>query len=196
MKSLAIEREYGTGGLEIGKMVAKEKGIPIYGELDIIKEAEKMGCKLTLLKDYEEKKKESILYNIAMIANFKDEQKLQIEGLMQELFVELEETSFRLHQKGPAVFIGMGISQSAKMQEDFVKVFIQGSADVKIAYLHKGKVHNEIEKTMQIKDKQRSAYFHLLTHKEWKKDENYDFTFDVSKITREDIAKKISIALG
>ena len=43
MKSLAIEREFGSGGREIGRLVAKLAGIPCYdGEL-LIKEAESRG---------------------------------------------------------------------------------------------------------------------------------------------------------
>lgn len=44
MKSLAIEREFGSGGREIGMRVAELAGIPYYdGEL-LIKAAESPGC--------------------------------------------------------------------------------------------------------------------------------------------------------
>ena len=106
MKSLAIEREYGTGGWELGKRIAEIKDIPFYDELGIITEAEKMGYKLTLLKNYEEKKKESILYNIAAIANHEAELKIEAEKMIQELFQELKETIEKLHDREPAVFVG------------------------------------------------------------------------------------------
>ncbi len=41
---------------------------------------------------------------------------------------------------------------------------------------------------MENKDKQRDIYFRMLTHKEWKNPENYELTYDVSKITKETIA--------
>lgn len=50
MKSLAIEREFGSGGREIGMRVAELAGIPYYdGEL-LIKAAEAQGVSIELLK--------------------------------------------------------------------------------------------------------------------------------------------------
>lgn len=54
MKSLAIEREFGSGGREIGMRVAELAGIPYYdGEL-LIKAAEAQGVSIELLKTYDE----------------------------------------------------------------------------------------------------------------------------------------------
>ena len=48
MKSLAIEREFGSGGREIGMRVAELAGIPYYdGEL-LIKAAEAQGVSIEL----------------------------------------------------------------------------------------------------------------------------------------------------
>lgn len=56
MKSLAIEREFGSGGREIGMRVAELAGIPYYdGEL-LIKAAEAQGVSIELLKTYDEQR--------------------------------------------------------------------------------------------------------------------------------------------
>lgn len=195
MKSLAIEREYGTGGWELGKRIAEIKGIPFYDELGIITEAEKMGYKLTLLKNYEEKKKESILYNIAAIANHEAELKIEVEKMIQELFQELKETVEQLHGREPAVFVGGAVCGILDKTDDFMKVFLHSSrSDIKSAYInqHKGVFPNvEISRLMENKDKQRGIYFRMLTHKEWKNPENYNLTYDVSKITKEIIVNAV-----
>lgn len=195
MKSLAIEREYGTGGWELGKRIAEIKGIPFYDELGIITEAEKMGYKLTLLKNYEEKKKESILYNIAMIANHEAELKIEVEKMIQELFQELKETIEKLHDREPAVFVGGAVCGIVDKTDDFMKIFLHSSrSDVKRTYLnqHKWAFPNvEISKLMEKKDKQRDIYFRMLTHKEWKNPENYDLAYDVSKMAKETIVNAV-----
>ena len=195
MKSLAIEREYGTGGWELGKRIAKIKGIPFYDEQGIIIEAEKMGYKLGLLKNYEEKKKESILYNIAAIANYEAELKIEVEKMIREMFQELKETVEMLYGREPAVFVGGAVCGILDKTDDFIKVFLHSSrSDTKSAYLnqHKGDFSNvEINRLMENKDKQRGIYFRMLTHKEWKNVENYDFTYDVSKITKETIVNAV-----
>ncbi len=195
MKSLAIEREYGTGGWELGRKIAEIKGIPFYDELGIITEAERMGYKLTLLKNYEEKKKESILYNIAVIANHEAELKDEVEKLIRELFRELKETVAQLCAREPAVFVGGAVCGILDESDDFLKVFLHSSrSDIKSVYLHqcKGTFPNvEVGRIMTNKDKQRSIYFRMLTHKEWKNTENYDLTYDVSKITKETIVNTV-----
>ncbi len=140
MKSLAIEREYGTGGWELGKRIAEIKGIPFYDELGIITEAEKQGFKLTLLKNYEEKKKESILYNIALIANHEAELKIEVEKMIWELFQELKETVKRLHGRESAVCVGGAVCGILDKTDEFMKVFLHSSrSDTKSAYLHQHK---------------------------------------------------------
>lgn len=65
MKFLAIEREFGSGGREIGMRVAELAGIPYYdGEL-LIKAAEAQGVSIELLKTYDEQRTGSFLYDIA-----------------------------------------------------------------------------------------------------------------------------------
>ena len=69
-KSLAIEREFGSGGREIGKLVSNLAGIPYYDGNLMVKVAKEKGISLDLLKEYDEKKYRSILYNIALFASY------------------------------------------------------------------------------------------------------------------------------
>ena len=66
MKSLAIEREFGSGGREIGMRVAELAGIPYYdGEL-LIKAAEAQGVSIELLKTYDEQRTGKSNYDILL----------------------------------------------------------------------------------------------------------------------------------
>lgn len=195
MKSLAIEREYGTGGLLIGKEIAKINGIPFYDEQGIILEAEKKGCKLTLLKEYEQTKKESILYNIAMIANQYETHKIHTDNLIGELFQEIKETVIEICNKGPAVFVDGAIGGILDGSEDLIKVFICGNDKEKEYYLHQCKVvsmQDDMQELMKGKDCQRSDYYRILTNKEWKNHCNYDLIYDVSKILKDDIIDQLN----
>jgi len=182
MKSLAIERESGTGGWELGKRIAETEGIPFYDEAAIIKNAEQMGHKLTLLKNYEEKKKESILYNIAMVANKETELKVEIQKMVLELFSELKETIEQLQARGTAVFVGTGVCGFASKPDEFVKIFLCNS---------RAKENGVYEQNASIKDKQRSIYFWMLTQKEWENPQNYDFVYDVAKINKDNLYQTV-----
>lgn len=54
MKSLAIEREYGSGGQDIGIKVAKKLGIPYYDSKQLSKAADRYGININELLDCEE----------------------------------------------------------------------------------------------------------------------------------------------
>lgn len=65
MKSIAIEREFGSGGREIGILTAKLAGIPYYdGEL-LKKAARDQGVPVSMLEYYDEKRSGSLLYDLS-----------------------------------------------------------------------------------------------------------------------------------
>ena len=102
MKSLAIEREFGSGGREIGMRVAELAGIPYYdGEL-LIKAAEAQGVSIELLKTYDEQRTGSFLYDIAAFSDYARNRK----NTVYELFEGIRRTMVNIELKGPAVFIG------------------------------------------------------------------------------------------
>ena len=68
MKSVAIEREFGSGGRDIGIRIAKEAQIPYYDGQLLIEAAKGYGIEIATLKEFDENKVGSFLYNIAMMA--------------------------------------------------------------------------------------------------------------------------------
>ena len=70
MKSMAIEREFGSGGRDIGIRIAKEAQIPYYDGQLLIEAAKRYGIEIADLKEFDENKVGSLLYNIAMMAGY------------------------------------------------------------------------------------------------------------------------------
>ena len=69
-KTIVIDREYGSGGREVAKLLSEKLGIPFYdGEL-LVLASEKYGIDLGMMKDYDEKRMGSILYSIAMATSY------------------------------------------------------------------------------------------------------------------------------
>lgn len=189
MKSLAIEREYGTGGWELGKKISEELGIPFYDERSILLEAEKKGKKLSLLKEYEQKKKDSILYNIAMIVDCNNDSKHTTNSALKELFLEIKDTVIDIHNRGPAVFVGGAVSGIVDDKDDFVKIFLFHGNHKNESLHEPGGTKNAF---MIRKNKQRSSYYHMMTNKEWINKDNYDYLFDLSKISQDRIQRLLN----
>lgn len=194
MKSLAIEREFGSGGREIGTLVAKKAGIRYYdGEL-LIQAAERRGVSLELLKDYDEQKTGSILYNIALWANYYDANQSKI----YEMCEKMQSTIRSLEMEGPAVFIGRCSTDILKNPRT-VRVYIYSSDEEK----KKERIvrteqitEEEAVRVMKKKDRQRKEYFKFWTQKEWADRGNYDMELNTGILSAEECADILLAAMG
>ena len=65
---ITIERQYGSGGREVGRILSHKLGIPFYdGEL-LLLAAERFGLNPGVLKEKDEKRSRSLLHDIAVFA--------------------------------------------------------------------------------------------------------------------------------
>ena len=69
MKTITIGRQYGSGGREVGAMLAKSLNIPFYDSNLLLIAAEKYGINPGVMAEHDEKKQSSFLYGISMIAD-------------------------------------------------------------------------------------------------------------------------------
>ena len=166
MKSLAIEREFGSGGREIGMRVAELAGIPYYdGEL-LIKAAEAQGVSIELLKTYDEQRTGSFLYDIAAFSDYARNRK----NTVYELFEGIRRTMVNIELKGPAVFIGRCSTVILGESPRVLKSFIYSSdTEKRVERIIRTENVSETDAKylMQKKDRDRKNYFRFWTQKEW-----------------------------
>lgn len=183
MKSLAIEREFGSGGREIGLKVAETAGIPYYdGEL-LHRAAEALGLSVGMLEDYDEQRTGSFLYDLAA---YTTSLQAQTGKNVFELFYAVQRTMERLHKDGPAVFIGRCSTEILKKSSNVLRVYIYSSdpADrIRRTIQTEGVTEKEALRLIEKKDKQRSNYFRFWTEKEWKNRYNYDMGLNTSTLS-------------
>lgn len=187
MKSVAIEREFGSGGRDIGIRIANKAQIPYYdGEL-LIEAAKGYGIELGTLKEFDENKVGSLLYNIAMMAGYN-----QYENMtkINEIFYGMKETIKNLYAEGPAVFIGRCSTEILKSCEDVVTVFVKCSdKEKRIDRVFEKEDVDTMQKArrmMERKDWGREKYFKFWTKKDWKDEKNYDLVLDTAKFSLEE----------
>lgn len=183
MKSLAIEREFGSGGREVGMKVAEMAGIPYYDTDLLIKAAEKYGISVGQILDYDEKWTGSLLYNLAMAANFTQGGE---ESPIYKIQYGVRETIKKLAAKEPAVFIGRCATEILKDNKNVVRVYIYSSSEAKkISRVVETEnvTAPEAKKLMEKKDKSRRNYFHFWTDKEWSDRRNYDMELNTGTLS-------------
>ncbi|MBS1482136.1 MAG: cytidylate kinase-like family protein, partial [Clostridium sp.] len=95
---ITIDRQYGSGGREVGRILSQKLGIPFYdGEL-LLLAAERFGLNPGRLREKDETRSKSLLHDIAMFAG-----SLQNYGQMFEpyqMFEAVSETIRRLAMEG------------------------------------------------------------------------------------------------
>ena len=195
MKSLAIEREFGSGGREIGMRVAELAGIPYYdGEL-LIKAAEAQGVSIELLKTYDEQRTGSFLYDIAAFSDYARNRK----NTVYELFEGIRRTMVNIELKGPAVFIGRCSTVILGESPRVLKSFIYSSdTEKRVERIIRTENVSETDAKylMQKKDRDRKNYFRFWTQKEWADKSNYDILLNTSGVSTEACAQMLLAAIS
>lgn len=196
MKSLAIEREFGSGGREIGMKVAEAAGIAYYDGNLLEKVTERYGESANILNTYDEKWTGSLLFNISMAAGYSqgnDQSKIYQMGY------EVGETIQRLQRQGPSVFIGRCATHILKNNPNVIRVFIYSSDEKKrIKRIVEAENVSEAEakKMMDKRDKARRNYFRFWTQNDWGDRGNYDLELNTSILSTDECAKILLYAMG
>lgn len=181
-KLILIDRQYGSGGREIGKKLAEKLDIPFYdGEMLYIA-AERFGLNPGVLEQYDEKNVKSMIYMIAMTAEH------QVNGagtLPQNMYNAMAETILRLAKDGQCVIMGRCADYILKDKADYVSVYVHASdmkKRIERAIDIDGVTRKDVEGYIKKKDKQRRDYYNFYTDGKWGEAKNYDICLDTSTI--------------
>lgn len=191
MRSIAIEREFGSGGREIGRMVAEQLGMPFYdGEL-LLSTAERSGLDLGQLRNFDERQAGSLLFDLALAGN---PNSYSARTRLYEMFDALQGTIRQLAQKEPSVFIGRCSTETLSGENGApraLRVFIYASDQVSRTR-HVMQTENvdeqEARSLMRHRDKEREQYFRYFTRKSWGDKANYDIQLNTSALSAQQCA--------
>lgn len=190
---ITIDRQYGSGGREVGRLLSKRLEIPLYdGEL-LLMAAERFGINPGLLEERDERRSGSLLHDIAIFAN-----SMQNFGQMFEpyqIFEAVSDTIKRLAMEGPAIFMGRCADVVLKEVCSSLNLFIYASSmEERIKRIHSSDhiPMKNIESLIKKKDQQRSGYYKMFAEKEWGKMENYDLCLNTTAFGYEGCADIIA----
>lgn len=173
---IAIEREFASGGQEIGQRTAERLGIPCYGREILKMAAEKMGRPEAYLEELEEKATGSFMYSMYCLAGLSKGESLSRES---QLFLAEAEIIHRLTQT-PAVIVGRCAAHPLKDREDVLRVFIH--ADDAFRKRRAGEIYGiPAQKEAEVikrADRRRRSYYRTNTGKDWRDNGNYHIVLD------------------
>ena len=181
MKYITIEREYGSGGTQIGKKLAERCQIPCYGEEILERASERLQISIDEIRQYEEKATNSVLYSIYMLCQT---QALKGEMLSGEgkVFVEEQNAIKEFANQGSAIFLGHCASEALKDANQLIRVFIHEESKRKRIIEEYGIAKQNVSVVAKKNDKRRTSYFTANTQKKWSDLKNYDIVLDSGKL--------------
>ena len=177
---ITIQREYGSGGRFVGKLLADSLGINFYDKELISMTAKESG----LTKDYIESQDEK------KTLNYQDNN--------NDLIFLSEQKVVKKLAKESCVIVGRCANYTLKDNKNVLKVFIYNSEEgkVKRAIKYFGLNKKDALKTVRKVNKDRNKYYKYYTNSDLNDMSNYDLCFNSDKMSVEDIANTIKLIVN
>lgn len=185
---IAISREYGSGGRQIGKMTAAKLGMEYYDKELIEAAAKEIGFPSDIVSDREQRLTNSLLYNFAVGTlygiTYPKEPKLSELPLTEQIFQVQKKAIEEAAKRGPCVFVGRCADNILRSRPDVIKVFIYAGYEVRRrrALEEYGELEEYIDDFMHQTDKRRRIHYENYTNQKWGARENYDLMLNSGEL--------------
>ncbi|MBR2948502.1 MAG: cytidylate kinase-like family protein [Lachnospiraceae bacterium] len=194
--TIVIDREYGSGGREVARILSEKLGIAFYDGNLLIQAGEQSGINLSILRDYDERGVGSILHDLAMVSSC-----MSGDSKAEQPFMAYEAQArlmTQLVQQSPCIFLGRCAADILAGQTPLLRVFIYASnltdridRAVNTDHIPEKSAPAYIRR----KDQQRKNYQKYFTQKTWGEPANYDMMLNTSVLNYEKAADIIIAAL-
>ena len=172
IKIITIEREYGCGGGEIARLVAKHLGWKLWDQLLTEEIARLANCSKAAVEVREERT-DPLYYRL-----FKSFLRGSYEGSINAHKLNLvdSETILRITrrvvehaaERGNCVIVGRGSQQFLKNRPDTMRVFLYAPREDKVRrLLARGKSEQEAEQLVDTVDRERADFIQKYFNVEW-----------------------------
>lgn len=192
---ITIGREYGSGGKEIGEKVAAKLGFNFYNKNLITEAAKKTGINEEILKNVNEKQKESFWYTLAMgmISSSDNINSLAEIPSDEKMIIEQFKTIEEIAETENCVIVGRCSNHILKNRKNVINIFIYAPLENKIERI--SRLYNldkkEAEEQIMQVEKERRSYYNYFTNGEWGSKNDYDLCIDSSKLETYEIVNFI-----
>ena len=197
---ITIERQYGSGGSVIGKLVSEKLNIQCYNRQILEMTAQKCGLSMESLENAEENVPTSFLYSLLLATNasksFEDNLPLS-----DKVFI-MESDIIRNLAKQEESFVLVGRCGNYILEDEgCFRVFIYGNKEerIKRAVEKYGVDEKKAESFLRKADKRRETFYNSNSGRSWQDKEQYELCLNSSELGDElcadiivDVFKKVN----
>lgn len=172
---ITLERQYGSGGLEIGKLVAQKLGIPCYNQEILEKAAETCNIPEEYLESTQENVSQSFLYQLSM-ASKTGRSPESFQSKSSILYSEIVKIINDMAKQGSCVIIGRCGDYILRDFDPSMHVFIYSKMENrrKRVVEELGVSQETAEYIIRKNDKRRESFYNGNTNHTWGIKEHYN----------------------
>ena len=176
---VTIEREYASGGAQVGRLVGQALGMPVYGREILEMAAQEGGTTPEYMEHLEETDTNSLLYSLVAMAKTTQGQLPQISQTDQLNLLESQIIQ-RLAQEGPCVLVGRCAGWVLRERQDVLQVFVHADRETRLrrAQEEYGVSPDKAPAVLHRYDHPRSYFYHANTGRSWSRREGYHLVLD------------------
>ena len=182
---ITIGRQFGSGGREIGKILAEMLHFSYYDK-ELIQEASKASGLCPECFERADEKAPNRFLNALSKGWMSGVSGIPSSGeWSDEMIFKVQSDVIRdIALRGSAVIVGRCADYILKDYDNVVRVFVHGPYDfcLEQAMRVNAKPENEMRKLMEKRDKYRGEYYKHYTGQNWYDARNYDLCLDSSKL--------------
>ncbi len=177
---ITIGRQFGSGGREIGEMVADHFGIKCYDKELLSRAAKESGFCEEMIQNHDERPTNSFLYNLVMDTySFGYNSSSFVDmPISHKVFLAQFDTIKKIAQEGPCVIVGRCADYALSDFPNVLNLFITAEENVKIKRIRERFADvtsdEKAREMMNKKDKQRQSYYNYYSSKKWGRADSYD----------------------
>ncbi|MCR5784741.1 MAG: cytidylate kinase-like family protein [Eubacterium sp.] len=177
-----IGRSFGSGGREVGELLAKKLGIPFYDKELLVEAAKESEYTEKIFETFDEQPVKNTLYSMAM-GNFPMfGETMPIS--MQANLAQMQTIQKVASENKSCVIVGRCSDFALREYDNIVNVFITADPQIRIERICKRAGVGEKSAAAEMKriDKARAGYYNYYTENRWGDAKNYDLCLDSGKI--------------
>jgi len=194
---ITIGRQFGSGGREIGELIAKHYNIKCYDKELLARVARESGFCEEMIENHDERPTNSFMYNLVMDTySFGYNSSSFVDmPISHKVFLAQFDTIKKIASEGPCVIVGRCADYALSDFPNVVNVFIQADEAAKIKRIRERfadiSTDDKARDMMYKKDKQRQSYYNYYSSKKWGRADSYDLTVNSTKLGIEGTANFI-----
>lgn len=179
---ITIERQYASGGLEIGRNLSEKLNIPVYSREIVEMAADRCGIPKEYLESTQENVSQSFLYRLSLAAKTGSVDVDKTASKADILYSEVYKVVTELAEKESCIIVGQCADYILKDHKKTFRVFIHALMEdrIKRAIENYGISEQYADYIIRKNDKRRESFYNANTMRTWGVKENYHICLNSS----------------